>query len=180
VARVVVLLGAPGSGKSTLGEALGRRGLRWRDREPEILARWGSRAAFAAAKAEALPALHADIRAWVAEGGAPAVVESTGLSDAPLLDTLARDHECLVVRLDVSAEGAAARVAGREAGRHLSDDAGANRAVWHAFQDVVVPSRAADLVVDTEALAPDAVADAVWRSFVAESDTNERQNEITR
>jgi len=161
VGRVVVLLGAPGSGKSTVGEALGRRGLRWRDREPEILARWGSLAGFAAHKAEALPALHAEILAWVAEAGAPAVVESTVLSDAPLLDALARDHDCLVVRLDVSAAGAAARVAGREAGRHLSDGAGANRAVWQAFQDVVLPSRCADLVFDTEALAPGAVADVV-------------------
>ena len=161
MARVVVLLGAPGSGKSTVGEALGRRGLRWRDREPEILARWGSLAGFAAAKAEALPALHAEILAWVADGGAPAVVESTGLSDATLLDALARDHDCLVVRLDVSPAGAAARIAGREAGRHLSDDAGANRAVWQAFQDVVVPTRTADLVVDTEAAAPDVIAGAV-------------------
>jgi shikimate kinase len=161
VARVVVLLGAPGSGKSTVGEALGRRGLRWRDREPEILARWGSRTGFAAAKAEALPALHAEIRAWVAEGGAPAVVESTGLSDAPLLDALARVHECLVVRLDVSADGAAARVTGRAAGRHLTDDAGANRAVWQAFEDAVVPARAAHLVVDTESLGPEAIADVV-------------------
>jgi shikimate kinase len=161
VGRVVVLLGAPGSGKSTVGEALGRRGLRWRDLEPEILARWDSLAGFAARKAEALPELHAEILAWVAGPGAPAVVESTGLSDAPLLDALARDHDCLVVRLDVSAAGAAARVAGREAGRHLSDDAGANRAVWQAFQDVVVPSRCADLVLDTEALAPGAVADVV-------------------
>ena len=180
MAQVVVLLGAPGSGKSTIGEALGRRGLRWRDREPEILARWGSLAGFAAHKAEALPALHAEIMAWVAEGGAPAVVESTGLSDAPLLDTLARDHDCLVVRLDVSAAGAAARVAGREAGRQLSDDAGANRAVWQAFHDVVVPSRAVDLVLSTEVLGPDAVAGAVWRSLVAEYDTNERRNELRR
>ena len=161
MARVVVLLGAPGSGKSTVGEELGRRGLRWRDREPEIVARWGSRDAFVARKAELLGVLHAEILGWVAEGGAAAVVESTGLSDAPLLDTLARDHDCLVVRLDVSRDAAAARVAARERGRHLSDDGAAHRAVWQAFHDLVVPVRPADLVIDTATASPSAAAAAI-------------------
>ena len=158
---VVVLLGAPGSGKSTVGEELGRRGLRWRDWEPEIVARWGSRDDFVARKAELLPVLHAEILGWVAEGGAPAVVESTGLSDAPLLDALARDHDCVVVRLDVTRDAAAARVAARERGRHLSDDGAANRAVWRAFHDLVVPARPAGLVIDTATVAPAEAAAAI-------------------
>jgi shikimate kinase len=168
VARVVVLLGAPGSGKSTVGEELGRRGLRWRDREPEIVARWGSRESFVARKDELLPMLHAEVAAWVAGGGPPAVVESTGLSDAPLLDALASDHDCLVVRLDVSEDGAADRVEARAQGRHLSDDEERNRVVWRAFRDHVVPARAAGLVVDTERATPAEVADAVCDRLVRE------------
>ena len=168
MARVVVLLGAPGSGKSAVGEELGRRGLRWRDREPEIVARWGSRESFVARKDELLPVLHAEVVAWVAGGGPPAVVESTGLSDAPLLDSLARDHDCLVVRLDVSEDAAAARVGARAGGRHLSDDEERNRAVWRAFRDHVVPARPAGLVVDTERATPAEVADAVCDRLVRE------------
>jgi shikimate kinase len=160
----VVLLGPPGSGKSTVGAELGRLGFRWREWEPEILARWGSRAEFLARKAEAVPELHGRILAWVTAPGAPAVVETTGLSDAPLLDALARDHACLVVRLDVSEDAALRRVAEREAGRHLADEAGANRAVWQAFYAVAAPARHADLVVDTEAEAPGEIAAAIRRA----------------
>ena len=81
MARVVVLVGAPGSGKSTVGALLGASGLRWRDWEPIILERWGSRESFVAAKAEALPLLHREIRSWIDEDGPAAVVESTAFRD---------------------------------------------------------------------------------------------------
>ncbi|HKE73428.1 MAG TPA: hypothetical protein VKB57_07420 [Acidimicrobiales bacterium] len=163
---VIVLLGAPGSGKSAVGAALGALGFRWREWEPEIVARWGSREAFLARKDEALPALHAEIGRWVAAPGGPAVVESTGLSDAPLLDTLARDHACFTVRLDVSEPEAQRRVAARERGRHLSDDADGARAVWRAFADRVAGVRPCDLVVDTESAGhPAAIAATIERAW---------------
>lgn len=154
VGDVVVLLGAPGSGKTTVGEELARLGLRWHEWEPWILEQWGTREAFVARKAEALPALHRAIRAWIAEAGPPAAIESTGLSDASFLDTLRDEHRCLVVRLDVTSHEALARVATRPRGRHLSDAREGARGVWQAFQDVVVPHRPVDLVIDTERLPP--------------------------
>ena len=150
----MVLLGAPGSGKTAVGEELARRGLRWREWELWMLERWGSGEAFVAVKAEALPELHGAIRAWIGEPGAPAAIESTGLSDAPFLDALAAEHRCLVVRLDVSYEDALARVTSRPRGRHLGDDPRGLRRVFQAFQQVVVPARPVDLVVDTARLPP--------------------------
>jgi GNAT superfamily N-acetyltransferase/shikimate kinase len=157
-AEVVVLIGPPGSGKSVVGDALAARGLRWRDWEPEIVARWGSREAFVARKAEALPLLHAEMRAWIAQPGPPVVVETTGLSDAAFLDALAAERTCLVVRLDVTEDEALRRVAARPRGRHLTDDVEPNRAVWRAFRDRVTPHRRADLVVDTGRHPPGEVA----------------------
>jgi hypothetical protein len=154
VADVVVLLGAPGSGKTAVGEELARRGLRWREWEVWILARWGSREAFVAGKADALPALHSAIRSWIADTGPPAAIETTGLSDAPFLDALAREHRCLVVRLDVAEDEAQSRVASRARDRHLSDDLAANRSVWRAFHQLVVPHRPVDLVIDTARIPP--------------------------
>ena len=147
---VVVLLGSPGSGKSTIGEQLGQRGLRWREWEPVILERWGAREAFLAVKAEALPQLHDEIRRWIAADGTPAVVESTGLSDADFLDGLERDHRCLVVRLDVSEAEAVRRVAARDQDRHLADDVDRNRVVWRSFYEGPGTDRRVDLAIDTD------------------------------
>jgi shikimate kinase len=150
VIRVVVLLGAPGSGKSSIGEELARRGLRWREWEPAILERWGSRERFVANKATALPALHEEILEWIASDGATSAIETTGLSDARLLDRLERSGTALTVRLDVTEDAALARVTARAQGRHLSDDVEPNRQVWRAFTERVVPTRHVDLVIDTE------------------------------
>ena len=149
VVDVVVLLGAPGSGKTSVGERLGASGLRWREWEPLIVERWGSRETFAAAKHEALPALHQEIRDWISGRGAPAVFETTGLSDAPFLAELKGSGGAFVVRLDVPETEALRRIAARERGRHLTDESHDNQRVWAAFHERVVPNTAVDLVIDT-------------------------------
>jgi shikimate kinase len=160
-ARVVVLIGPPGSGKSTIGDELGQRGYRWRSWEEYILERWGGRDAFVAAKDVALPALHEKIRSWIDAEETPAVIETTALSDAPFLDALSRERACVFVRLDVSEEEALRRVAARQAGRHLSDDTEANRIVWRAFSSLVVPHRRVDLVISTEHTDPGLAAEQI-------------------
>jgi hypothetical protein len=165
--RVVVLLGPPGAGKSTIGGELQQLGFRWREWEVTILEQWGSREAFVAQKAVALPRLHADIRAWIDEDGPPAVIESTGLSDAAFLDALVDAGGCFVVRLDVSDAEAARRIRERERGRHLTDDLAANERVRRAFMSAVLPRRAVDLVIDGDhasaAEAAARIADAIRR-----------------
>jgi shikimate kinase len=155
---VVVLLGAPGSGKSTVGAALGRLGLRWREWEPIMLAHWGSRERFLAHKGEALPALHDEILAWIAADPVPAVLETTGLSDAPLLARLTDSGGAFVVRLDASEDDARRRIAARSRGEHLTDEIDPGLAVWHAFYERVAAVRPVDLVVDTGTTSAEAVA----------------------
>lgn len=157
VIDVVVLLGAPGSGKSSVGERLGATGFRWREWEPVIVERWGSRESFIAAKADALPALHQEVRDWIADDGAPALFETTGLSDAPLLRELQRSGRAYVVRLDVTEREALRRVAVRESGRHLTDELEDSRRVWVAFHERVVPNTDVDLVIDTDTESIDSV-----------------------
>src|SRR5262245_9068043 len=159
--RVVVLLGAPGSGKSTVGAELGRRGLQWRDWERVMLARWGPRESFLAHKAEALPALHGEIVAWIAADPAPAVYETTGLSDAPLLARLVASGDAFVVRLDVSEQDARRRIVARAGGVHFSDDPAPGLAVWRAFHERVAPHQPVDLALDTGAVSAEAAAAAI-------------------
>jgi len=145
-----VLLGPPGSGKTSVGEELGRLGFRWREWEIVILERWGTRAEFVAHRVTALPALQRDIRAWIETDGTRAVIESTGLSDGPFLDALARDLPCFVVRLDVSEAEAERRIASRPRGRHLTDDPAGNRRVRREYETQVLPNRRSDLVIDSD------------------------------
>jgi shikimate kinase len=166
VIKVVVLLGPPGSGKSTIAEHLSRRGLRWRDWESIIVQRWSSRENFIANKAEALPALHEEILEWIESERAVAVFETSGLSDAPLLSILESDGHALVVRLDVSEAEALRRVQDREKGRHLTDEVEANRVVWRAFREHVLP-RPVDLIIDTQVQSADSSAGTIVRHLGA-------------
>jgi shikimate kinase len=161
----IVLLGPPASGKSTIGAALGSLGYRWREWEPILLARWGSLETFIANKATALPEHHAEILAFVSETGPPAVLETTGISDAPFLDVLSDTHEPFFVRLDVPLDEALRRVAERPAGQHLSDELERNRATWQAFQDLVVPRRKPNLIIDTAMVDADEAAALVHEAF---------------
>jgi hypothetical protein len=147
---VVVLLGPPGSGKTSVGEELGRLGFRFREWEMVILERWGTRAEFVANKATALPDLQRDIRTWIEADGARAVIESTGLSDGRFLDELARDLPCCVVRFDVSEAEAERRLASRARGRHLTDDLAGNRRVRREYETQVLSHRPVDLVIDSD------------------------------
>jgi|GEM_PF-2211990 len=161
VVKVIVLFGPPGSGKSTVGAKLGRRGLRWRDWERWILHEWGGTEAFVAGKPESLARLHAAIEAFIDEPGSPAVFETTGLSDAPFLDRLQVAGIAFVARLDVSEAEAERRVASRPRGEHLRDEPAANRAVREAWDQYAAPGRSVDLALDTTAASPAALAEAI-------------------
>ena len=151
MALAVVLLGPPGSGKSTIGQELGQRGFRWREWEIELRERYGGRETFLDRKAEALEWLARERTAWARAGEGPAVLESTGLSDAPFLDGLAAEGT-FVVLLDVSPDRAEARIDGRARGGHLTDGLEANRRTRAAFEQDVRSARAVHIVIDTGAM----------------------------
>ena len=165
--QVVILLGAPGSGKTTIGHELAALGYRFRDWEQVVVDRWGSREAFVAAKDVALGELHDQIRAWIAADDSVAVIETTGLSDGPFVDELDGSGGAFVVRLDVSEDESVRRVSARPVGAHLTDEPEANRVVWHAFVSVVVAHRRIDLVIDTGATRPADAARVVADALAA-------------
>jgi shikimate kinase len=161
VAAIVVLLGAPGSGKSSIGEALARRGVRWRDWELALVERWGSRERFLEHKEVALEQHHEELTAWIASDPAPCAIETTGLSDREWLQQLRRTSVTVIVRLDVDEATATHRMRSRHQGRHLSDDPLHQRAVWEAFHEPTAPPLDADLVIDTVQTSADDAAEMI-------------------
>lgn len=130
-----------------------------------MLARWDSRENFIANKERALREHQADLAAFISEPGQPAVLETTGISDRAFLDILERAAHVFMVRLDVPLAESLRRVRSREAGQHLSDDEDRNRATWQAFQDMVVPNRSANLVIDTTAVGAAEAAALIHGAF---------------
>jgi shikimate kinase len=161
VAAVIVLLGAPGSGKSSIGEALGRRGVRWRNWEQTLVERWGSRDEFLDHKAAALEHHHRELAAWIASDPAPCAIETTGLSDHEWLQELRGTYVTVIVRVDVDEATATHRMRSRQPGRHLSDDPLHQRAVWEAFREPTAPRLDADLVIDTLRTSADDAAEMI-------------------
>jgi shikimate kinase len=158
---VVVLIGAPGSGKSSIGEALARRGVRWRDWERTLVERWGSRDEFLDHKAVALEQHHEELAAWIASDPAPCAIETTGLSDHEWLLELRHTNGTVVVRLQIDEATAMQRMRSRPRGRHLSDDPVHQRGVWEAFHDPAAPQLDVDLVIDTVRTSADDAAEMI-------------------
>ena len=161
MAAIVVLLGAPGSGKSSIGEALARRGVRWRDWEQTLVERWGSRDGFLEHKGAALEEHHRELAAWITSDPAPCAIETTGLSDREWLEQLRRTNVTVIVRLDVDEATATHRMRSRQQGRHLSDDPLHQRAVWEAFHEPTAPRLDVDLVIDSLQTSADDAAEVI-------------------
>ncbi len=162
----VVLIGPPGSGKSSAGKRLARMlSIEWRDTDKDI----------ADAAAKSIPDIfiedgEAHFRELEAQAVATALVDHSGVlslgGGAILNEDTQQALEAyaegggMVVFLDVSLNKAAPRV-GLNKSRPLL--MGNPRQQWHALMDARRPiyTRLATDVVDTDDLTPDQVANAI-------------------
>ena len=159
---LIVLIGPPGAGKTHLGQRIhASLGFAFRDAEQELLARYGSSEAFVKEKGTALAALEREIRARLGASRVPVVIESTGLSDAPMLARLEQDFPVLWIKVHAPRDVCVARVKSRAAGHNFSNDP-RQAAEFHDFWlREVAPRYSFDLEVVSDGSSEDAFLHAL-------------------
>ena len=134
--RGVVLMGPPGSGKSFIGTRLAELGLAsYVELEPILVEKFGTGAQFLANKDAAVRFIAQSYDEQLSAPGRAVALESTGVSDRPLLERLLRRHRLLLVRVNTPREVCVERVATRARGRNIGNDAeaaGRFHDFWHA------------------------------------------------
>ena len=142
-------MGPPGSGKTFFGKRLAELGMaRYVELEPILVERFGTGASFLANKGAALAFIAESHEAALAESGLPVAIESTGVSDRPLLEKLGARYRLLVVKVLAPKALCMERVASRARDRNLSNDVEATARFhdfWHAK---IEPSYAFACAVD--------------------------------
>jgi len=159
---ILVLLGPPGSGKTHLGERLrGTLGFCFEDEEAALVRRYGSRQGFLRWKAEALAERERQIRARVESSATPVVIESTGVSDQPMLESLARDFRVVRVKVIAGRDTCVGRVRSRPDGRNLNNAPDDAERFHDRWVREIEPRYAFDLELATDARAEDDLIQAV-------------------
>lgn len=162
----VILVGGPGSGKTSVGRALATgHGYRYVDREAELVERYGSREAFLAQREAALRDMHARILDEIATSTGLWAHETTALTERDFVLRLWREHEGRMVHLNLPTPVAIERVLARAGGRNLSNALEATRRTWEAC-DANYDSLPFELVVDAERRTPAEIAAEIhsWRT----------------
>jgi len=144
----ILLMGPPGSGKSTLGNELHGRGIAtYTELEPLIVEMFGQGRAFVPKRPRAHRWIREFYRQQLAEANLPVVIETTGISDREFLQELAECYALLRVLLTTSCEICLDRVRTRPKGHNVGAPEKPMAQFYDDWHSQTKPSYAFDLPV---------------------------------
>lgn len=144
----IVLLGPPGSGKSHLGRLLAAKGaVRYVEFEPMLIQKFGTGAAFARKKDEALQFLKFSYFKLLQDGGLPLAIESTGFSERHIIVEIARTWPLGIVALGTSKATCVGRITARPSGENLNNSTSEAALFFDFWHQTVLPMYVPNLSV---------------------------------
>ena len=144
-------MGPPGSDKSFLGTRLARDGVvSYLELEPLLREMFGAEDAFLANKRGALEFIVRSYRDQLAASERPVAIETTGVSDRPILEQLARERQIAIAHVKADRDVCVDRVVSRPVGRNISATTDRERVgrFWDLWHERIAPTYRFDLVLD--------------------------------
>ena len=137
----LVLMGPPGSGKSFIGNALAARGIAsYVELEPLLVAKFGQGDRFLANKRAALAFIRASYETQLASASKPVALESTGVSDRPLLEGLLERFTLALISVHTPKGVCLERVRDRPRHLNIGNDLAATAEFYDFWYREVEPS----------------------------------------
>ena len=145
----VVLLGPPGSGKTFIGNLLEKQGIaHYTEMEEKLLHLFGRGQTFAKHKAEALQFIQQHYELEFNSVLYPIVIESTGVSDRPMLEGFEKKYRILFIKIDTPKSVCIERVQNRTPGKNLNNDSSFTEDFYEFWHSEIEPTYSFALTVD--------------------------------